>query len=84
VDGTPGVADAARDAAQGHVVYLTERGERLAAIVPAEFAEALDGTSEQDARELLEDLADAAVARQALAEPGESVGWEQVKAEAGL
>lgn len=80
IEGTPGVAGAAR----GHVVYLTERGERLAAIVPAEFAEALEGMSEQDARELLEDLSDAAVARQALAEPGESVAWEQVKAEAGL
>jgi hypothetical protein len=84
VDGTPGVAGAARDAARGHVVYLTERGERLAAIVPAEFAEALEGMNEQDARELLEDLADAAAARQALAEPGESVPWEQVRAEAGL
>jgi antitoxin Phd len=84
VDGTPGVAGAARDAARGHVVYLTERGERLAAIVPAEFAEALEGMSEQDARELLEDLADAAAAREALAEPGESVPWEQVRAEAGL
>ena len=36
--------------------------------------------SEEDARELLEDLADAA----ALAEPGKSIPWEQVKAEAGL
>ena len=84
VDGTPGVASAARDAARGHLVYLTEHGERLAAIVPAEFAEALEGMSEEDARELLEDLADAAAARQALAEPGESIPWEQVRAEAGL
>lgn len=84
VDGTPGVAGAARDAARGHVVYLTERGQRLAAIVPAEFADALDGLNEKDARELLEDLADAAEARQSLAEPGESIPWEQVKAEAGL
>jgi hypothetical protein len=59
-------------------------GERLAAIVPAEFAAALEGMSEQDTRELLEDLADAAAAREALAEPGESVPWEQVRAEAGL
>ena len=84
VEGTPGVAGAARDAARGHVVYLTEHGERLAAIVPAEFAAALEGMSEQDARELLEDLADAAAAREALAGPGESVPWEQVRAEAGL
>jgi antitoxin (DNA-binding transcriptional repressor) of toxin-antitoxin stability system len=61
VEGTPGVAGAARDAARGHVVYLTEHGERLAAIVPAEFAAALEGMSEQDTRELREDLAVAAV-----------------------
>ncbi|MGH3276054.1 MAG: hypothetical protein ACRDNZ_17230 [Streptosporangiaceae bacterium] len=66
------------------MVYLTERGERLAAIVPAEFAEALEGMSKDEARDLLEDLADAAAARESLAEPGESVPWEQVKAEAGL
>ena len=84
VEGTLGVAGAAQDAARGHVVYLTEHGGRLAAIVPAEFAEALEGVSEQDARELLEDLADAAAAREALSEPGESVPWEQVRAEAGL
>ena len=84
VDGAPGMVGAARDAARGHVVYLTERGERLAAIVPAEFAEALEGMSEADTRELLEDLADAAAARESLAEPGESVPWEQVRAEAGL
>jgi hypothetical protein len=33
-------------------------------------------------RELLEDFADAAAARQALAEGGEPVPWEQVKDEA--
>lgn len=43
VDGAPGVAGAARDAARGRVVYLTERRERLAAIVPAEFASAPAG-----------------------------------------
>jgi antitoxin (DNA-binding transcriptional repressor) of toxin-antitoxin stability system len=75
---------AAGDAARGHVVGLTERGERLAAIVPAKFAEALEGLSEADSRELLEDLADAAAARASLAEPRESVPWEQVRAEAGL
>jgi ssDNA-binding replication factor A large subunit len=71
VEGTPGMAGAARDAARGHVVYLTEGGERLAAIVPAEFAEAIEGMTEEDARELMEDLADAAAAREAIAEPGE-------------
>ena len=33
----------ARDAARGHVVCLTEHGERLAAIVTDEFAQALEG-----------------------------------------
>jgi hypothetical protein len=83
VDGARAVG-ATRDAARGHVVYLAERGERLAAIVPAEFAEALEGMSEVDARKLLEDLADAAVARESLAEPGASVPWEQARAEADL
>jgi hypothetical protein len=65
-------------------VHCAEHGQRLAAIVPAKFAEVLEGMSQEDARELLEDLADAAAARQALAEPGQSVSWEQVGAEAGL
>ena len=63
---------------------LMGRPDGCSVLVPAEFAEALESMNEQDARELLEDLADAAAARQALAEPGESVPWEQVRAEAGL
>jgi antitoxin (DNA-binding transcriptional repressor) of toxin-antitoxin stability system len=77
------MAGAARDAARGHVVYLTERGERLAAICPGRVRRGTGG-HEADARELLEDLADAAAARASLAQPGESVPWEQVRAEAGL
>ena len=42
-DGGPDISAVAHDAAQGHVVYLTDHGERLAAIVPAEFAAALEG-----------------------------------------
>jgi antitoxin (DNA-binding transcriptional repressor) of toxin-antitoxin stability system len=84
VDETPGVADAAHNAARGHVVYLTEGGARVAAIVPAAYAAALEGMTEEETRELLEDLADAAAARQALSEPGDPIPWEQVKAEAGL
>jgi hypothetical protein len=76
--------DGASDAAREPVVYLTERGEQLAAIVPAEFAEALEGMSEGDSRELLEGLADAAAGRVSVAEPGDSVPWEQVRAEDGL
>jgi len=84
LDDMPGVAGAAHDAARGQVVYLTERGQRLAAIVPAEFAAALEGMTPAEARELLEDLADAAVARQALHEPGDDIPAEQVWAELGL
>jgi hypothetical protein len=64
------------------VVYLTEHGERLAAIVPAELAAELENLTPEAFRELLEDFADAEAARQALAEGGEPVPWEQVKAEA--
>jgi hypothetical protein len=69
LDEAPGVAGAAYDAARGQVVYLTENGEHLAAIVPAAFAAALDGMTPEQARELIEDLADAAAPRESLAEP---------------
>jgi hypothetical protein len=81
------VAAAARDASRGHVIYLTEHGERLAVIVPAEFGPQLERLSPDELAELLEDFADAAVAREARAsiEAGEPLTpWEQVKAEAGL
>jgi hypothetical protein len=83
-DGVPDISAAAHDAAQGHVVYLTEHGARLAAIVPAEFAAALEGMTLDQARELLDDLADVAAARQALDEPGEDIPAEQVWSELGL
>lgn len=73
LEDTPAVADAAHEAAGGQVVYITEHGQRLAAIVPAEYA-----------AELAEDLADAQAARESLADPGDNIPWEQVKAEAGL
>jgi len=80
VDTTPGVAEAAREAARGEVVYLTENGQRLAAIVSSEFAAVLAGMAPGVAREVLEDLADTATARQVLAGPGEFTSWEQVEA----
>jgi antitoxin (DNA-binding transcriptional repressor) of toxin-antitoxin stability system len=76
--------DVARDAASGRVVYLTDHGVRVAAIVPAGIAAELERMSPDELAELLEDFADAAAARRALAEPGENIPWEQVKAEAGL
>jgi DNA-binding MarR family transcriptional regulator len=77
------VTDAAHDAARSQVVYLTEHGERLAAIVPAE----LESLTPAQFRELLEDFADAQAAREALAEVeagAEPVPAEQVWAELGL
>ncbi len=77
------VTDAAHDAARGQVVYLTEHGERLAAIVPAE----LENLTPHELRELLEDFADAQAARESLAEieaGAEPVPAEEVWAELGL
>jgi hypothetical protein len=81
------VAAAAHDAARGKVIYLTERGQRLAAIVPADLAAEMESLSPEDFRELLEDFADAQAAREALAEieAGASpVPAESVWAELGL
>jgi prevent-host-death family protein len=86
-DARPGdMAAAAHDASRGHVVYITEHGERLAVIVPAELGPQLERLSPEELAELLEDFADAAAAREARAsiEAGEPlIPWEQVKAEAG-
>ena len=72
LDAGPDISAAAHEAARGHVVYLTEHGERLAAIVPAEFAAALEGMTPDQARELLKHLADGAAAREALEEPAKT------------
>jgi antitoxin (DNA-binding transcriptional repressor) of toxin-antitoxin stability system len=87
VENPADVAAAAHEAARGQVVYITEHGQRLAAIVPAAIAIELERLSPGELTELLEDFADAAAARQARAsiEAGESlIPWEQVQAEAGL
>ena len=87
IEDTPAVADAAHEAARGQVVYITEHGERVAAIVPAALAAELADLSPDQLAELLEDFADAAEARAARAsiDAGEPlIPWEQVKAEAGL
>jgi len=68
------VAAAARRAAGGEVVYLTAPGgpgRPLAAIVPAEIAMELESLGPAALCELVEDLADAQAARQALADGGE-------------
>jgi DNA-binding MarR family transcriptional regulator len=81
------VTDAAHDAARGQVIYLTEHGERLAAIVPAELAAELEHLTPQQLRELLEDFADTQAAREALAEVeagAQPIPAAQVWAELGL
>jgi len=87
VETTPGVAAPAHEAARGQIVYITEHGERVAAIVPAAVAAELERLSPGELAELLEDFADAAAAREARAsiDAGEPlIPWDQVKAEAGL
>jgi hypothetical protein len=76
------VTTAAEDAASGQLVYLTEDGRQLAAIVPVEVALELERRGLDAFLEFLEDFADAEAARDALAEAAEPVPWEEVKAEA--
>lgn len=81
------VTAAAHEAASGRVVYLTEHGLRLAAIVPARLAAELEHFSPEQIRELLEDFADASAAREALAEidaGAEPIPAEQVWEELGI
>lgn len=87
VENAPGMAAPAHEAARGRVVYLTEGGARVAAIVPAAVAAELERLNPDELAELLEDFADAAAARTARAsiEAGEPlIPWEEAKAEAGL
>jgi len=72
---SPAVAAAVENAQHGVITHLTVRGERVAAIVPEKLIEALRAA---------EDAEDIAEADAAMDEPGESVPWEQVKAELGL
>jgi len=72
-------ADAVHEAAAGDVVYLTRRGERVAALVPLEVAAA--GAAALEALEALEDAEALAAARAALADPAPSVPLSEVLAE---
>jgi antitoxin (DNA-binding transcriptional repressor) of toxin-antitoxin stability system len=87
LEDVPAVASAAHEAARGRAVYITEHGQPLAVIVPAELGPYLERLSPAELAELLEDFADAAEARAVRARiaDGEPLTpWEQVKAEAGL
>lgn len=72
---SPAVEKAVKLASRGVITYLTIHGKRVAAIVPESVIEALRAA---------EDAEDAAEADAAMEEPGESIPWEQVKAELGL
>jgi hypothetical protein len=72
---SPAIERAVDLARRGVITHLTIHGERVAAIVPESVIDALRAA---------EDAEDAAEADAAMAEPGESVPWEQVKAELEL
>ena len=73
--GSPAVKAAVENARRGVITHLTISGERVAAIVPESVIDALRAS---------EDAEDIAEADAAMDEPGESIPWEQVKAELGL
>jgi excisionase family DNA binding protein len=84
LDGHPDLSVIARQAADRcEIVYLSEHGERLAAIVPADVAAELAALDDDERAELFEDLHDAAAARrglEAIAAGEPVVPWEDVKA----
>jgi antitoxin (DNA-binding transcriptional repressor) of toxin-antitoxin stability system len=67
VEKVPGAAGPVHEAVRGRVVYITEHGERVAAIVPAEIAAELERLSPDELAAFMEDVADAAAAREARA-----------------
>ncbi len=72
---SPAVEEAVELARRGIITHLTIHGERVAAIVPESVIEVL---------RVAEDTEDAEDADAAMDEPGESIPWEQVKAELDL
>ncbi len=58
VEQVPGeIAEAARAAARGEIVILTEDGERLAAIVPSGYAVELEDLAPDEVLQLLDEMA---------------------------
>jgi len=89
VENDPALTPIAREAASGQVIYLTEHGTRVAGIVSAELAAALERLSAEeleetaaaaakaghaDAAAFLEDFADRAAVLASRAEHGPSTG----------
>jgi len=52
------IAAAARAVARGQIIYLTEDGQRLAALVPPPFAAELEDLTPEELLDLLGDLGD--------------------------
>lgn len=81
-------AQAAHEAAErGQVIYVTEHGHRLAAIVPPDLAAVLEELDPDERNELLEDFIDSVLAERSRAEiaaGGETIPAEQVWEELGL
>jgi hypothetical protein len=73
--GSPAVEQAVELARCGVITHLTIRGECVAAVVPESVIGALRAA---------EDATDAAEADVAMDGPGESIPWEQVRAELDL
>jgi antitoxin Phd len=72
----------AETASGGEVIYLTRAGERIAAVVPADVAAAIEA-----AIAALEDSFDARAAREAMAEieaGAPTISLSQLKADLGL
>jgi hypothetical protein len=98
VENAPDVAAPAHEAANGQVIYITEGGNRVAAVVPAEAGAILEQLSADELDELataaeqaglpvarlIEDLADRAAVLESRADPGPGISWDNLKAETGM
>ena len=86
VETTPGVAAPAHEAARGQIVYITEHGERVAAIVPAAVAAELERLSPGELPSCwrILPMLPAREARASIDAGEPLIPWDQVKAEAGL
>ncbi len=71
------VVDAARVA--HNPVYLTRRGQRVAAVIDADDLDRLIAAAED-----LADIESARAAREEMAEGEQAIPWDQVKADLGL
>jgi hypothetical protein len=75
IEDLPALAELAHEAAEGgRVVYLTEGGKRLVAIIPAAKASELEA----------EGVCDLEAAHESMAEPGENLPLEDTLRDLGL